>query len=145
MQVVEFSKKGYEIKKIFGSKSTDVKWNYQIWRIGVLASWQKVPKLDVQNEFSMSKIIGIFLIFSLKDTNLGAHFLIMTSFDDINFWITLFSEMMSNFQQLAIIPIIIISFDYNWFSAKNLFLKNSTTGIVILSAYFAIKHKNGHM
>ena len=78
-----------------------------------MESYQKVPKFDFQSQFSMAKIIGIFLIFSLKDTNLGAHFLLMTAFDNINFWITLFSEMMSNFQQLAIISIMIISFDYS--------------------------------
>ena len=36
---------------------------------------RKVPKLDFQCEFSMSKIIWIFLIFfTLKIKNLGAHF-----------------------------------------------------------------------
>jgi len=37
-------------------------------RIGVVGRWcQKVPKFDFQSQFSMSKIIGIFLIFfSLK-------------------------------------------------------------------------------
>ena len=28
-------------------------WNYQIWRIGVVASCQKVPKVDFQSQFSM--------------------------------------------------------------------------------------------
>ena len=39
------------------TKSTVVKWNYQIRRIGVVSSCQKVPKLDFQSQFSMSKII----------------------------------------------------------------------------------------
>ena len=35
----------------------------------------KVPKFDFQSQFSMSKITAIFLnLFSLNDTNLGAHF-----------------------------------------------------------------------
>ena len=40
------------------------------------ANWhQKVPKFDFQNQFFMSKIIWIFLnSFSMKNTNLGAHF-----------------------------------------------------------------------
>ena len=42
IQAVKFSKEGYEIKKVFGSKSTVVKLNYQIWRIGVHVYWQAV-------------------------------------------------------------------------------------------------------
>ena len=49
----------------------------------LLASCQKVPKFDFQSQFSMSKVIGIFLIFfSLKNTNLRKHHLF---FIDI-FW-----------------------------------------------------------
>ena len=40
--VVEFSKDGYTIRKIFAWKSTVVKWNYWILRIGVVASCQKL-------------------------------------------------------------------------------------------------------
>ena len=37
----------------------------------------KVPKFDFQSQFSMSKIIRIFLnFFSLNNINLGAHFFI---------------------------------------------------------------------
>ena len=44
---------------------------------------------------TLSKMIWIFLIFfSLK--NLGAHFLLSTFFDNINFQITLFAKMMPN-------------------------------------------------
>ena len=50
-----------------------------------MASCQKVPKFDFQSQFSMSKIIWIILIFfSLKNTNLGAHFLLLTFAKDIN-------------------------------------------------------------
>ena len=68
--VVEFSREGYKIRKVFGSKSTVFKWNYQFLKIGVMGSCQKVPKFDFQSQFSMSKIIGIFLIFfSFKNIN----------------------------------------------------------------------------
>ena len=44
---------------------------------------QKVPKFDFQSQFYMSKIISIFLnFFSLKNINLGAHFLLLTLFDN---------------------------------------------------------------
>ena len=40
---------------------------------------QKVPKSDIQSQFSMSNIIRIFLnIFSLKNITLGAGFLLLT-------------------------------------------------------------------
>ena len=40
--VVEFSREGYKIRKVFGSKSTVGKWNYWILRIGVVGSCQKL-------------------------------------------------------------------------------------------------------
>ena len=49
--VVEFSREGYKIRKVFGQKSTVVKWNYQIWRIGVVVSCQKVPNLSFKVNF----------------------------------------------------------------------------------------------
>ena len=59
-----------------------------------MASFQKVPTFDFQSQFSMSKIIQIFLIlFSLKNTNLGAQFL--------NHFVT---KLMPYFWQLAIDP-----------------------------------------
>ena len=42
MLVLEFSREGYKIKKVFGQKSTVVKWNFWSLRIGVLASCQKL-------------------------------------------------------------------------------------------------------
>ena len=49
-------------------------------------SWQKKPISDFQSEFSMSKIIWIFLhFFSLKNINLGACFLLLTFSDNIKF------------------------------------------------------------
>jgi hypothetical protein len=45
---------------------------------------QKVPKLENQSEFSMSKIIQIFLIFfSMKNQSLGAYFLLKLFFGSI--------------------------------------------------------------
>ena len=40
--VVEFSSEGNNIRKVFGYKSTVVKWNYQILIIGVMASCWKL-------------------------------------------------------------------------------------------------------
>ena len=45
--VVEFSREGYKIKRFLT----------EIWRIGLVASCQKVPKFDFQSQFTMSKII----------------------------------------------------------------------------------------
>ena len=49
--VVEFSRQGYKIRKVFGKKSTLFKWNYQILRIGVMASCQKLGIILVINGF----------------------------------------------------------------------------------------------
>ena len=40
--VAEFSREGYKIRKVFGKKSTVVKWNYQLLIIGVMSSCQKL-------------------------------------------------------------------------------------------------------
>ena len=62
------------------------KGNYSIWRNGVMGRRLKVTKIDSQSQFSISKIIGIFLnFFSLKNINLGTHYLLLTFFDNINF------------------------------------------------------------
>ena len=58
---------------------------YKFLRIGLMGRWQKVTKFDFLSQFSMSKIIQIFLIFfSLKNINLKANFLFPTFFDNIN-------------------------------------------------------------
>ena len=50
-----------------------------------MASCQKVPKFDFQSQFSMLKIIRIFInFFLMKNINLEAHFLLLTFFDNIN-------------------------------------------------------------
>jgi hypothetical protein len=62
--------------KVFGQKSTVVKWNYQILCLHPVIVGQTVPVLDFHSEFSVSKIVRIFLIFfSLKNNCLWAHFL----------------------------------------------------------------------
>ena len=55
--------------------------NFENW---VNGRCQKVPKFDFQSQFFMSKIIRIFLNFFFS-LNLGAHFLLLTFFDNINF------------------------------------------------------------
>ena len=51
----------------------------------------------------MSKMIQIFLtFFSLKNFILGAHILLLTFFENFNFWTTLFSKMKSNFWRLLL-------------------------------------------
>jgi hypothetical protein len=47
---------------------------------------QKVPKPDFQSQFSMSKIIRIFLIFfSLKNISSEEGFLLLSFFENFNF------------------------------------------------------------
>ena len=69
----------------FLPKNQHTQWkllNFEFWINGELS---KVPKFDFQSQFYMSKIIRIFLEnFSLKYTNLGANFLLLTFFDKIN-------------------------------------------------------------
>ena len=73
IRVVEFSNGGYKIKNIFAQQSTYCKC-------------QNVPIFDFQSQFSMSKVILIFLIFfSLKNINLGSCFLLLTFFENFNF------------------------------------------------------------
>ena len=73
---MEFYDQALGIGKVFGQESAVVKWNYQILSLHLVTVGQKVPILDFQSEFSMSKIIRIFLKKnSLKNINLGAPFL----------------------------------------------------------------------
>ena len=61
VSVVEFHDPTLGIGKVFGQESTVVKWNYQILSLHLVTVCQKVPILDFQSEFSMSKIIRTFL------------------------------------------------------------------------------------
>ena len=58
---MEFHDRALSIGKVFGQESTVVKWNYQILSLHLVTVRQKVPILDFQSEFSMSKFIRIFL------------------------------------------------------------------------------------
>ena len=73
-----------------------------------MASCKKVPKFDFQSQFSMSKIIPIFLVFLLKNTNLGAHFFVI-DIEFLNHFIAQFltDRHYSNYLKL------VISFDYS--------------------------------
>ena len=60
-------------------------------------SRQKVPKSDFQSQFSMSKIIQIFLKKnSLKNINLGAHFLFLLILCSIKIERLLFLKFLKN-------------------------------------------------
>ena len=61
---------------------------------------QKVAKFDFQSQFSMSKIIQLFLIFFIEEYQC-AHFLLLTFFDNI-----FITKMMPNSWQLDTTPII---------------------------------------
>ena len=78
--VVEFLREGYKIRKCFGSKLTVVKWNDWILRIGVMSRCQKGPKFDFKSQFSISKIIGIFLIFFIEEYEFRSTFFVINIF-----------------------------------------------------------------
>ena len=51
---------------------------------------------DFQSQFSMSKIIRIFLKkISSNNIILGAHFLLLTFLEKFNFWSTLFTHLLN--------------------------------------------------
>ena len=68
----------------------------------------RIRKLDFESQFIYVKNYPNLsqFFFSLKNINLGANFLLLTFFDNINFWIISFSKMMPNFWHLPINPIL---------------------------------------
>ena len=56
--------------------------SYWILRIGLMGRCQKVPKLGFQSQFSMSRIIQIFLFFFIAEYQFKNIFFV---FDNINF------------------------------------------------------------
>ena len=81
-------------------------------------SCQKWQNSDFQSQFSMSKIIQIFLnFFSLKNMILGAHFLLLTFFENFNFYSTLFTKNMLIFRSLDLERMLIRQFIFLWKSA----------------------------
>ena len=73
--------------------------NFENWINGEVSKSAKSPNLlTFKVNFLYQKLSESFSIFfSLKNINLGAHFLLLTFFDIINFYITLLSKMMPNF------------------------------------------------
>ena len=79
-----------------------------------------------------------FSFFSLKNMNIGANFLLLTFFDNINFQITLFSQMMPSFDNSPLLQfskfnnfIITVDFQPKTFLILYPSLENSTTCIAI--------------
>ena len=68
-----------EILSYFCLRINILKGYYWILRIGLMGRCQKVPKFDFQSQ-KLSESFSIF--FSLKNINLGAHFLLLTFFDN---------------------------------------------------------------
>ena len=98
------------------------KGNFWILRIGVMGRCQKVPKFDFQSQFFMSKTIGIFLNFYLlKNISLEAHSLLLTFFDNINFWITLLLKWCPIFDSSPLHQFSKCMNFLGWFLGKNLF------------------------
>ena len=86
-QGLDFSKKISKRKVIFW-------FDYHYVHMGR----QKLLKSNFLSQFSMSRIIPIFLIFfSLKIISLGEVFFLLSFFKNFNFWTTLFSKMGPNF------------------------------------------------
>ena len=74
-------KRGVQNEKDFCLRINILKGNYWILSFGLMASCQKVPKFDFQSQFSMSKIIRIFLNFFFIEE----YYFRSTFFDKINF------------------------------------------------------------
>ena len=71
-----------------------------------VVSWVKVVKngklLTFKVTFLWQKLSESLYLFSLKNMILGAHFLLLTFFENFNFQTTLFSKMTSNFWRLLL-------------------------------------------
>ena len=96
--VVEFHDPTLGIGKVFGQGSTVVKWNYQILSLHLVTVCQKVPILDFQSEFSMSKIIRIFLkkLF-IEEYQFKRTFLVKSIFCWLQFQNHIITKMTPNF------------------------------------------------
>ena len=92
--------------------------NYWILRIGVMRRCQKRRNLTFKVNFVCYEMIRIFLnflfcqksseshFFSMKNINLGAHFLLFSFFYYLSFLTPLFSNLKPNFWHLLITPIL---------------------------------------
>ena len=73
--------------------------NFENWTNGEVSKSAKSPNLPTfKVNFLYQKLSESFSIFfSLKNINLGTHFLLLTFFDNFNFESTLFSKMIGHF------------------------------------------------
>ena len=76
-----FQERDTKLERLLAKKSIAVQWNYQIWRIGVVASCQN---LTFKVNFLRKKSSASFLFFFVH-WRMRAHFLLLTFFDNINF------------------------------------------------------------
>ena len=97
VSVVEFHDRALFIVKVFGQKSTVVKWNYQILSLHLVTVCQTVPILDVQSEFSMSKIIRIFLKKFIEEYQFKCTFFVKSIFCWLQFLNHFITKMTPNF------------------------------------------------
>ena len=81
------------------NQHTQRKWlNFEFWINDELSKSDRIWKSNFLSQKS-SESFSIF--FSLKNTNLGAHFLLLTLFDNINFSTTLLLKLGQIFDELA--------------------------------------------
>ena len=100
VSVVEFHDWALGMGKVFGQESTLVKWNYQILSLHLVKVCQKVPILDFQSGFSMSKIIGIFLKQNfIEEYQFRRTFLVKSIFCWLQFLNHFITKMKPNFWQ----------------------------------------------
>ena len=85
IRIVEFSNEWYKIRNIFPKKQLTQRklLNFEFWINGKLSksakTWLSKSIFYVKNHPNLSHF------FSLKNTNLGAHLLLLTFFDNVNF------------------------------------------------------------
>ena len=89
-------------KKDFCLRIKILKGNYWILRIVLMGRCQKCQNSTFKINFLYHKVSESFSFFSMKNMDLGAHFLLLPFFDNINFRITLFSKMTPDFWHLPI-------------------------------------------
>jgi hypothetical protein len=83
--VMEFQVQGWKIVKIFAKKTTYRKKFIEFLESGL---WEvsKSGKIVLSKSiFYVKNHYNLSQFFSLKNTNLGAHFLLLTFFENINF------------------------------------------------------------
>ena len=99
VSVVEFHHPTLGIGKVFGQESTVVKWNHQILSLYLVTVCQKVPILDFQSEFSMSKIIRNFLKKIIEKYQFRRTFFVKSIFCWLQFLNHFITKMTPNFWQ----------------------------------------------